>query len=83
MTKEPCGTCKSTTYYQWMKVGDVESCNDCGRIVDGTPRDAIGQKVRIPTGELGKFNYAVGEVVHSARHYSDILKKNSLGLKNG
>lgn len=83
MEKVPCGTCGSLKYYIWQKVGEVESCNECARIVDNTPRDAIGQKIHIPPEHLGKFSYAVGEVVNSARQYSDVLKKANLGLRKG
>lgn len=82
MTKDPCGSCGSTTYYLWQKTGDIESCNDCARILDNSPRDYFGQKIRIPTERLGTFSYAVGEVVHSAHQYSRILKEKGLVQKN-
>jgi len=81
VTKDPCGTCGSVSYYTWQKSGEVESCNDCSKVIDSSPRDAFGQKVRVPTEHLGKYSYAIDGVINSARGYSDYLKKNNLVIK--
>lgn len=82
MTKDPCGSCGSTKYYTWAKTGDVESCNDCAKVIDNCPRDAHGNRVNVPPQYLGVFHEGANEVVHSSRQFADILKKNNWVLRN-
>lgn len=76
-----CGGCRRENPQAWQQVADFESCDACGHVLDTSPRDAVGQKVRVPTDALGKYSYAVGEVVHSSRQYADILRRENLALK--
>lgn len=76
-----CGSCKTKNPQAWEKRGEAEACSSCGTVKDESPRDFLGQKVRVPTDRLGTYSYAIGEEVRSARHYADILKKNRLVIK--
>jgi hypothetical protein len=82
MTKDPCGTCGSTTYYTWQKTGDVEACNHCSRVTDNAPRDAWGNKVNVPASDLGVWHDGANCVVQSSRQFADVLKKNNWRLKH-
>jgi len=77
MEKTPCGGCGSVKYYTWAKSGDVESCNDCAVVTDTTPRDAWGTKIKLAPENMGKYSHCAGEVIHSARHLSDLCRKNN------
>jgi hypothetical protein len=77
MEKIPCGGCGSTRYYTWQKIGDTEACNECAVIVDTTPRDAFGTKIRLSTENMGAYAPAIDGPVHSARHLSELCRKNN------
>ena len=59
----------------------VEVCNECSHGEDkpAYPRDAAGNRVSIPTADLGRFSYATGTPMTSARQYANELRR--LGLQ--
>lgn len=83
MEKTPCGNCGSVSYYKWRKTLEAEMCSDCTKLADNTPRDAVGQPVRIPTHLLGKYSYATDCVLNSDRQYAALLRREGLGQKKG
>jgi hypothetical protein len=61
----------------------IEVCNECSN-QESKPqyfRDASGQRVQIPTSELGRFSYATGTPILSTRQYADTLKRMGLSQK--
>lgn len=78
-----CASCGTRRPQAWVKKEDGEACSSCGVVKDSTPRDAIGQKIRIPTDRLGTYSHAYGTVVRSAEHASQMCKESGLALRNG
>ena len=60
----------------------VVSCEKCAsRFKMGTWTDANGDRLVWDDSLNGKYNYCLGEVVHSKRHLSEILRKNDMMQK--
>ncbi len=60
----------------------VVACDVCKGVRPEYPRDALGQKVSLPTGFSKGYSAATGTEITSARQYSEVLKKLNLGQKN-
>jgi hypothetical protein len=60
-----------------------EVCEICTALpnADGRATDANGDKIVWDDSLNGKYNYCLGEVIHSKRHLSDILKKHDMMQK--
>lgn len=60
-----------------------EICEKCEGIPlgDGSPTDANGDKIIWNESLNGKYNYCLGEVIHSKRHLAEILKSNNMMQK--
>jgi len=76
-----CANCGMKNPQMWQQVGADESCSACGRVVDTTPRDPNGTKVRVPLEYQGKINIATGQPVHSSHQYADYLKQKNYVLR--
>jgi len=61
----------------------VEYCDLCQNVVPQYARDALGQKVSLPTGFHKPFSYATGTPITSSRQYAEVLKRLNLAQKNG
>ncbi len=76
-----CASCSTKHPQAWQQRGTEETCSSCGVVRDESPRDALGQKIRIPTDKLGKFSYAYGEVINSSHQASRLCKESGLALR--
>lgn len=70
-----CANCGMKNPQMWQQVGADESCSACGRVVDTSPRDAGGNKVRLPSDAYDTKAHATNVVITSARQYADHLKR--------
>ncbi len=63
----------------------IETCDLCGSGGFGMTayRDADGNKVVMPTEMLGRYSYAIDDVIRSKRQFADILKRNNLVQRGG
>lgn len=77
-----CNGCGTTKAYKVLTRADSsEVCNECGHVVDNSPRDANGNKVKVPLSEQGRFSYATGTPILGSRQYADVLKRSNLAQK--
>lgn len=92
VTIERCINCGSSTSNSWVRqtvsLPDYKSpvlatvqCGDCATVKRDYPRDAEGQRVKLPSDFSPHFSYATGENITSSRQYAESLKRQNLVQK--